>query len=184
MLERDSESGPECKRLLIEHGAPANGAAEDVRGLVRKGQAGKGRPVSPDIVGSMQYGNDTASTVARLKRDNPDVVVAGPLLLDVNNDSRYHCGMILSFECSDTEALFGGRRVKRFVNIEGVAMRKLQQLHAATTLEFMRVPPGNRLEALSGDRKGQHSIRINDQWRVCFVWADGHAHRVEITDYH
>ena len=65
-----------------------------------------------------------------------------------------------------------------------VAMRKLQQLHAATALAFLRMPPGNRLEALSGNRAGQHSIRVNDQWRVCFVWADGHAHHVEIVDYH
>ena len=63
-------------------------------------------------------------------------------------------------------------------------MRKLQQIHAATALDFLRVPPGNRLEALAGDRLGQHSIRINDQWRVCFVWRDGHAHDVEIVDYH
>ncbi len=72
----------------------------------------------------------------------------------------------------------------RFANIDVVALRKLQQLHAATTLEFLRVPPGNRLESLSGDRAGQHSIRINAQWRVCFVWPDGHAHQVEIVDYH
>lgn len=72
----------------------------------------------------------------------------------------------------------------RFANIDGVALRKLQQLHAATTLEFLRVPPGNRLESLNGDRAGQHSIRINAQWRVCFVWLDGHAHQVEIVDYH
>jgi len=63
-------------------------------------------------------------------------------------------------------------------------MRKLQQLHAATALEFLRVPPGNRLEALSGDRQGQYSIRINDQWRVCFIWRDGHAQDLEIVDYH
>lgn len=92
--------------------------------------------------------------------------------------------MILSFHCEDTQALFDGRRIARFVNIESVAMRKLQQLHAATSLDFLRVPPGNRLEALTGDRKGQHSIRINGQWRVCFVWADGHAQNVEIVDYH
>ena len=71
--------------------------------------------------------------------------------------------MIQSFRCRDTEAFFGGKRISRFVAFESVAMRKLQQLHAAPNLDFLRVPPGNRLEALSGDRKGQHSIRINDQ---------------------
>ena len=92
--------------------------------------------------------------------------------------------MLQTFRCSQTEALFNGRRVARFANFEAVALRKLQQLHAATTLEFLRIPPGNRLEALTGDRQGQHSIRINDQWRVCFVWREGHAHNVEIVDYH
>ena len=92
--------------------------------------------------------------------------------------------MILSFRCSDTESLFNGKRVARFVNFEAVAMRKLQQLHAATALEFLRVPPGNRLEVLTGDRQGQHSIRINGQWRVCFMWREGHAQDVEIVDYH
>lgn len=92
--------------------------------------------------------------------------------------------MLQTFRCVQTEALFNGRRVARFVNFEAVALRKLQQLHAATALEFLRVPPGNRLEALTGDRQGQHSIRINDQWRVCFVWREGHAHDVEIVNYH
>ena len=92
--------------------------------------------------------------------------------------------MIQSFKCADTETFFAGKRVARFANMAAVTMRKLQQLHAATALAFLRMPPGNRLEALSGNRAGQHSIRVNDQWRVCFVWADGHAHQVEIVDYH
>ena len=92
--------------------------------------------------------------------------------------------MIRSFADKDTAALASGERVRRWINIESVARRKLAQLHAAATLDFMRVPPGNRLEALRGDRSGQHSIRINDQFRVCFVWKDGDAFGVEITDYH
>ena len=92
--------------------------------------------------------------------------------------------MIHSFNCLDTEALFNSRIVARFRNIERVARRKLLQLHAATALASLRIPPGNQLEALKGDRKGQHSIRVNDQWRVCFVWKEDGAHQVEIVDYH
>lgn len=91
--------------------------------------------------------------------------------------------MIHSFNCLDTEALFNSQAVARFRNIERVARRKLLQLHAATVLGSLRVPPGNQLEALKGDRKGQHSIRVNDQWRVCFVWREDGAHQVEIVDY-
>lgn len=92
--------------------------------------------------------------------------------------------MILNFDCSDTEALFHQKRVARFANIQTVALRKLAQLNAAASLEFLRVPHGNRLELLHGDREGQYSIRINDQWRLCFFWASGHASHVEIVDYH
>lgn len=92
--------------------------------------------------------------------------------------------MIHSFKCTDTGALFRSQAVRRFANIERVARRKLLQLHAATELASLRIPPGNQLEALKGDRKGQHSIRVNDQWRVCFVWRDEGAHDVEIVDYH
>ena len=92
--------------------------------------------------------------------------------------------MIKSFVCEETAALFAGARAKRFANIANVATRKLQQLDSAAKFEGLRVPPGNRLEALSGDRKGQHSIRINDQWRLCFVWKADGVHDVEIVDYH
>ena len=92
--------------------------------------------------------------------------------------------MIHSFRCPDTDALFHSRAVRRFRNIERVARRKLLQLHATTDLASLRIPPGNQLETLKGDRKGQHSIRINDQWRICFVWHGEGAHDVEIVDYH
>lgn len=81
------------------------------------------------------------------------------------------------------EAVFG-KRVRRLVNIEVVAKRKLAMLNAATRLDDLRIPPANRLETLKGNRKGQHSIRINDQWRVCFVWTDTGPDAVEIVDYH
>lgn len=96
-----------------------------------------------------------------------------------------HNGMIESFRGKRTAAVFLGRMPKGFpADIAAVARRKLRMLDAAVQLDDLRVPPGNRLEALSGDRAGQHSIRVNDQWRVCFVWRDGGAHAVEIVDYH
>lgn len=92
--------------------------------------------------------------------------------------------MIRSFWCRDTEALYNGKRVARFANIERVATRKLQMLDDATALQDLAAPPANRLEALKGNRRGQHSIRINDQWRLCFVWTDAGPERAEIVDYH
>ena len=90
---------------------------------------------------------------------------------------------IKSFRCSDTSELFESGRNRRFASIRTVALRKLDMLDAAAVLEDLRVPPGNRLEALKGDRSGEHSIRINQQWRLCFEWNEG-AENVEIVDYH
>ena len=92
--------------------------------------------------------------------------------------------MIKTFKCADTQALSQGDRVTRFANIAAVARRKLRQLEVAGRLDDLRVPPGNRLEALKGDRAGQHSIRVNDQFRVCFRWTGTGAEDVEIVDYH
>jgi proteic killer suppression protein len=92
--------------------------------------------------------------------------------------------VIKTFKCADTEALAEGRRVRRWANIESVARRKLRQLQIAGRIDDLRVPPGNRLEALRGDRAGQHSIRVNDQFRVCFRWTAAGAEDAEIVDYH
>jgi len=92
--------------------------------------------------------------------------------------------VIRSFGDRGTAALFAGNCPRKWLAIRAQAERKLAMLHAAHTLDFLRSPPGNRLEALRGDRRGQHSIRINDQWRVCFRWSEGDASEVEIVDYH
>ena len=92
--------------------------------------------------------------------------------------------MILGFKCKDTQKLFDGVRVKRWVNMESVAMRKLAMLNRAAALTDLEIPPQNKLEALKKDRKGQHSIRINDQWRVCFRWTVNGPKDIEIVDYH
>ena len=91
---------------------------------------------------------------------------------------------IVDFKCADTEHLFTSGKSKRFASIKSVAERKLVQLEAANSLASLRAPPGNRLESLTGDRVGQHSIRINDQWRLCFVWTEQGPTHVEIVDYH
>lgn len=92
--------------------------------------------------------------------------------------------MIQSFKCKDTQALYESGKSKRFATIRSVIERKLQMLDSAATLDFLRSPPGNRLEALSGNRAGQHSIRVNDQWRVCFIWTELGPADVEVCDYH
>jgi proteic killer suppression protein len=92
--------------------------------------------------------------------------------------------MIANFICKDTEQLFVKGLNRRFAAIARPALCRLNILNAVISLDELRAPPGNRLEALSGDRAGQHSIRINDRWRVCFIWKDGHAHDVAVVDYH
>ena len=92
--------------------------------------------------------------------------------------------MIQSFKCKETLALYEGKNPRRFRALQSVAERKLSQLDAAQTLDFLKAPPGNHLQALKGDRKGQHSIRINDQWRIRSVWTEVGPADVEIVDYH
>ena len=92
--------------------------------------------------------------------------------------------MIRSFNCRETERLFNRQPSRRWRAVERVIRRKLELLNAATSLRDLSVPPANRLEALKADRKGQHSIRVNDQWRLCFLWRNGDAYEVEVVDYH
>ena len=107
------------------------------------------------------------------------------ITLDVNNEMRYCTNMIKSFRDKETEKIFNRYFSGKLPeNIQNNARKKLVMLDSVTEIEDLRVPPGNRLEALKGDRKGQHSIRINDQWRICFKWKDGNSYDVEIADYH
>jgi toxin HigB-1 len=93
--------------------------------------------------------------------------------------------MIATFADPETARIWAGQRSRRFPpDIQAGALRKLRLLHSARRLDDLRVPPGNRLEALKGQRQAQHSIRINSQWRICFIWKDNNAHQVEIVDYH
>jgi proteic killer suppression protein len=93
--------------------------------------------------------------------------------------------VIVSFRDADTAAVWAGRRSRRLPpDIQDTALRKLRLLNNAKRLDDLRVPPGNRLESLKHDRRGQHAIRINEQWRICFIWKDNHAHQVEIVGYH
>ena len=92
--------------------------------------------------------------------------------------------MIKSFKCKETEKLFNDLDVKKFRSISRKARMKLEILNATVSLDSLKVPPGNRLEALKGNRKGQYSIRIDSQWRICFKWLDGDTYEVEIVDYH
>lgn len=113
-----------------------------------------------------------------------DLRCRGSAMLDHSNEVHYYFVVIVSFADRETERLASGERVRRFVAIEAVARRKLRQLEIAGRLDDLRVPPGNRLEVLKGDRKGRMSVRINDQWRVCFRWTQAGPANVEIVDYH
>lgn len=129
---------------------------------------------------SVPISNNSSGAISRLIA--PCLVV---LTLDVISAWRYVSNMIHSFKCKETQRLFNGRFSARLPqSIQRLAARKLEILDGAGELDDLKSPPGNRLEALSGDRVGQHSIRINDQWRICFVWRDGNALEVEIVDYH
>ena len=107
------------------------------------------------------------------------------IALDTISDAHYGLNVIRSFKDANTQAIAGRDRCRKFpVDVQRRAQAKLMILNNAKRLDDLRAPPGNRLAALSGDRKGQHSIRINDQWRICFAWKQGNAYRVEIVDYH
>jgi proteic killer suppression protein len=107
------------------------------------------------------------------------------ITLDRINVRRYHFGVIRSFADKETEKLFRRQFSRKLPqDIQRIARRKLEILDAAESLQDLRIPPSNRLEKLTGDRANQHSLRINQQWRICFEWQTGHAHQVEIVDYH
>lgn len=107
------------------------------------------------------------------------------IILDVTNDYCYYCLMIRSFKSKKAEKIWFGEFLKKLpADIQKIMRRKLRMLNNSTILSDLLIPPSNNLEQLKGDRKGQHSIKVNDQWRICFGWKDGDCYNVEIVDYH
>jgi proteic killer suppression protein len=120
----------------------------------------------------------------RREKDKPEKIYC-KITLDVNNEIRYHSVMIKTFKSKETEKIFQRSFSRKLPHDpQKIALRKLWILDAATDLNALRIPPANHLEALHGDREGQHSIRINKQWRICFEWRENNAYHVEIVDYH
>jgi proteic killer suppression protein len=147
-------------------------------GMLRGDSKGVENPIRPIALGRSNW---LFAGSLRAGRRAPPAIIT----LDVIHATRYYAGVaIKTFECADSEALFRLRRVARFANIERPALRKLKQLELARRIEDLRAPPANRLELLKGDRAGQWSIRVNDQFRICFRWTGADAEDVEIVDYH
>jgi proteic killer suppression protein len=142
------------------------------------GYCGAGKEPCFPVSREVQNNNDTVKIT-------PDPNGCSGFLVAIHNEYRYYSPMITSFVCRETELVFNGRFSRRLPHdISRVAERKLRLIHRAMSLNDLRIPPANHLEALKDDRAGQHSIRINDQWRICFTWKDGNATNVEIVDYH
>jgi proteic killer suppression protein len=137
----------------------------------------------------LRTAQNTVRKTLTTKKANDSSLFNNPRLLPYKYVIRityfcYNLSMIQGFKCRDTQKLYEGQRVRRFDGIRAQAERRLDRLDQATTLADLAGLPSNRLERLRGDRKGQHSIRINDQWRICFIWEDDGPHAVEIVDYH
>jgi toxin HigB-1 len=152
----------------------------------RPAPPGRTRPASSDRPPATRVGSGGGiDLIEDIGIDRGPALRPGAIAFDVINAPRYHARMIRSFRDKETERIFLREPRTKFARpLQRAALRKLLMLHAAVSLNDLLVPPGNRLEKLSGDREGQYSIRVNDQWRVCFAWQDGDAHEIEIVDYH
>jgi proteic killer suppression protein len=138
-----------------------------------------------DRLSSWAKNSDTRAHKTKGSINAPEIAQTSAVPLDNTLAVYYYCLVIVSFRDKDTEQIWDGFYSRRFPpEFQRTAKRKLIMIHAAISLMDLQIPPGNRLHILSGKRKGQHSISINDQWRICFEWKDGNAHNVEITDYH
>lgn len=166
--------------------APRNTETSSTQALPPADAAAGFRAPEGFRVGALVAESDVPHPMAMaLTSGAPRLLALSPIALLPSNVPRYHSRKIRSFRDKETERIFLREpRAKSSRPLQRAALRKLLLLHAAESLNDLLVPPGNRLEKLGGGRSGQYSIRINDQWRICFIWEDGHAHEVEIVDYH